>query len=124
MPGPRSARNASAASRPGRHRSRGVLARRALRRDLVNTHGSLQRCSRSGTVEDEEGEAVELWVAVLLIVLTVVVVDQLFRRYFRQEGDRTLGARQRGPQTGWKHPTGEVIDEMTRDNASNKRSDS
>jgi hypothetical protein len=67
---------------------------------------------------------VDLWLAVLLVVVAVIGTDWVFRRYFRQEGDRTLGARQRGPQTGWKHPTGEVIDEMTRDNASNKRSDS
>ncbi len=62
------------------------------------------------------------WLAVLLVVAAVVAVDWLFRRHFRQEGDRTVGARQRGPQTQWKHPTGQVIDEMTRDDASSRHS--
>ncbi len=66
----------------------------------------------------------ELWLAVLLVVVAVGAVDWLFREYFRQKGDRTLGARQRGPQTGWKRPTGEVIEEMMEDDAPDKRSGS
>lgn len=66
----------------------------------------------------------EFWLAVLLVVVAVVAVDWVFRKYFRQEGDRTLGARQRGPQTGWKRPTGEVIDEMTKDDPPDKPSGS
>ena len=67
-------------------------------------------------------EAVELWLAVVLVLAAVAAVDWGFRTYFRQEGDRTLGTRQRGPQTGWKRPMGDVIDEMTEDNARDKRS--
>lgn len=65
----------------------------------------------------------ELWVGALLAVLAVVVVDWLFRRFFRQEGDRTVGARQRGPQTDWKRHTGEVINEVTKGDARDDRPD-
>lgn len=36
----------------------------------------------------------------------------------------TVGARQRGPQVGWKRPTGEVIEEMTECAAPQELSDS
>jgi len=66
----------------------------------------------------------ETWMAVAMVIAAVVVVDWLFRKHFRQDGDRTVGARQRGPQVGWKRPTGEVIDELTEDAALEERSDS
>lgn len=66
----------------------------------------------------------ETWMAVAMVIAAVVAVDWLFRRYSRQEGDRTVGARQRGPQVGWKRPTGEVIEEKTECAAPQERSDS
>ncbi len=66
----------------------------------------------------------ESLVAVLLVVGAVLGADRLLRRYFRQEGDRTVGARQRGPQTAWRRPTGEVVDDLTRTDAERERSDS
>jgi hypothetical protein len=84
-------------------------------------------CTGTATAGEPERHVTTTGSILLLLALVggLVAVDRLFRRHFHQRGDRTVGARQRDPQTSWHRPTGEVIDELTgrRDEAESRTPD-